>query len=204
MSELCKREDVKIWMNVKAENTATDALVDRLIKAVSGDFLRAIDRDFLAVDDYRDVISITPQPRGMAYKQMVTVGLRHWPVREISAVYVNGQATPESDGWSRDGWYFDEKNEDESRNSILLIDTIGKCRGGASIVVEYSAGYETVPADIEQAVIEWVGYRYTSRNFIGQSAHHTAQGESVTYQNVDAPETTKAVIERYKRSMDLL
>jgi hypothetical protein len=57
------------------------------------------------------------------------------------------------------------------------------------------------PKDIRQAVVDWAAYRYRSRMFIGQNSKHLQTGETVTYQQMEMPMSTAAVLERYSRNL---
>lgn len=75
--------------------------------------------------------------------------------------------------------------------------TVHSSDAEASLDVSYAR--LGAPADVRQAVIEWVAYKYRGREFIGQTSKNLNQGETVSFQQVDAPDSVKAVIERYKR-----
>jgi hypothetical protein len=85
----------------------------------------------------------------------------------------------------------------EDRSYITLH---GSFTGGEKVVVNHDAGYEAVPEDVAQAVVDWVAYRWTMRSFIGLTAKRTAQAETIQFQQTDMPETTRACAEFYRRT----
>ena len=74
--------------------------------------------------------------------------LPDYPVTAVSSVSIDGIAVPTSSSTTTAGYVFDEK-------TIYLR---GYCftRGIQNVLVSYTAGYASVPADVEQACIEWV------------------------------------------------
>jgi hypothetical protein len=210
--DLCKLEDVKEWANAKTPSV--DELLGRLITATSRDFMTAVNRhDLTPVKTYIEVVTIDRRnPEGFsgfsnglssANKPIASVGLRHWPIQKVTSITIDGTSIVASDG-TADGFFYDENEEDESRNTLLLIGSGTAFNRSVLATVVYDAGYDSVPEDIEQAVIEWVAFRYSSRQWIGQVAKHSIQGEAVQYSQQDMPATTKAVIERYSRTEELL
>jgi hypothetical protein len=209
--DLCKLEDVKAWANIAASTPTADALLTRLITAVSRDFMTAVDRhDLTPRKGYIEVVTIdrrNPEGSrscaGAAQKAISVVGLRHWPIQAITSVTIDGTAVVASDG-TTDGFFYDENEEDEARNTLYLIGASTSFNRDTAAIVVYDAGYNSVPEDIEQAVIEWVVFRYRTRDSVGQTSKHLNTGESIQYSQLDMPATTKAVIERYSRNEALL
>jgi hypothetical protein len=209
MPDLCKLDDVKDWLELAANNTAPDKRLARLIAAVSADFLREIDRsDFYPARDYVDVFD-GADPRRHRYlqdnlqharRQLV---LSHRPINSVASVTIDGTDVPASDG-ATDGYWFDRDDDSESRTTLRIIGNSIPIRTRAQIIVRYNAGYTEVPADVEQAVIDWVAYRYRGKEFIGQTSKNLGDGQTVNFQQVYAPETTKSVILRYSQQISLL
>jgi uncharacterized phiE125 gp8 family phage protein len=185
--ELCKLTDVKAWLGLKESDD--DPMLSRLILATSADFARVTNRpDFGGEEDYTDVFTGDDAFRAV---------LRHFPITEVTKVTVDGVEVEASADGTADGWYVDVPPDPERNHTVLLIGSV--FTDGVQCAIEYSAGYAEVPADIAQAVIEWVAYRYRSRGFIGQQSKHLATGETVSFQNMLMPEGTKAVAEHYRR-----
>ena len=194
--DLCQLTDVKSWLAVSPAQSGDDGLLSRLISAVSYDFLREIRRlDFTPAEDYTEV------REGDGGTSMV---LRHWPLNSVSSVTITvpgaspaTQSIQESIDDVTPGYWID-MDLDPERRYMLFLDGFAFI-DLATITVAYNAGYETVPGDVAQAVIDWVCARYKGRQWIGQTSKHMAQGESVQTPETEIPPAVKRVIERYRR-----
>lgn len=69
-------------------------------------------------------------------------------------------------------------------------------RGVNNIVVNYTAGYTTVPYDIDGAVAERVAFEYRKRSRIGQ-ASASVGGESLSF--IEVPASWDATVQNYRR-----
>ena len=193
--DLCQLADVKAWLAMGTNQTTDDNLLSRLITAVSYDFLREIARlDFTPAQDYTEV------REGDGGDLMV---LRHWPLNSVSSVTITipnaSPATtsiPESTDDLMNG-LIDMDLDPERRWELYLDGYV--FMDLAQITITYNAGYATVPQDAQQAAIEWVAYRYKTRQWIGQTSKHMAQGETVQTPESEIPPSVKRVIERYRR-----
>jgi hypothetical protein len=190
MSDLTTLANVKQWAPIASTTTSDDTLISRLITACSNDFERATLRPDLLQDDYTEV----HQGDGSA-----RMTLFHWPINEITTLTIGGTTVAASPDKIQPGYYVDEDIDPER---VYQLYVIGQCfTDGAVVQIDYSAGYETAPEDIEQAVIDWVVYRYKGRPNAGAARRRSSEGEGVDVEQVDAPSTTLAVIERYKRRL---
>jgi Phage gp6-like head-tail connector protein len=208
MPDLCELDDVKAWLNIA--NANGDAVLSRLISAVSADFANCIGRsDFFPAIDYLDVFD-GPDPRWRRHwEQFRThyrrqLELNHRPINSIASVTVDGTDMPASADGVADGYWYDPTEDPEFRVTLKLIGNATAIGPRSQIVVRYNAGYDEVPPDVVQAVIEWVAYRYRSRDWIGQISKHMNQGETVQFQNVTMPATTQAVVQKYQQAISLL
>jgi hypothetical protein len=190
MSDLTTLANVKQWAPIASTTTSDDTLISRLITACSNDFTRATLRPDLLQDDYTEV------HQGDGSTRMT---LFHWPINAITTLTIGGTAVSASPDKIQPGYYVDEDIDPERVYQLYLIGQ--SFTDGAAVQIDYSAGYETAPEDIEQAVIDWVVYRYKGRPNAGASRRRSSEGEDVDVEQVDAPPTTLAVIERYKRRL---
>jgi|SRR5580765_3484435 len=177
MSDLCQLSDLKDQLGITG--TSEDIILERLIGAVSNDFVMEIKRpDFAPSVDYVEWIRHVHQSRhnvrsdqwgyggfyGPYRNRSVTVFLEHYPVNEITKVVLNGNeiialTTPWDPG---PGYWFDDSLEDEERQKVELID----CGTGLfnlgplnQLEVDYNGGYDEIPSTVQQAVLEWVAWR---------------------------------------------
>ena len=195
--DLCQLTDVKAWLAMGTNQTTDDSLLCRLITAVSYDFLREIARlDFTPAQDYTEV------REGDGGDLMV---LRHWPLNSVSSVIITVPNSsppaitdvPESTDDVESGYWIDMDIDPERRWELYLDGYV--FTDLAVVTIMYNAGYATVPQDAQQAAIEWVSYRYKTRQWIGQTSKHMAQGETVQTPDSEIPPSVKRVIERYRR-----
>jgi len=70
--------------------------------------------------------------------------------------------------------------------------------GVRQIAITYTAGYDEIPPDVEQAVIEMVADAYKRRDRLGQRSRSMG-GESVTYFVDTTLPSVKAVADKYER-----
>jgi hypothetical protein len=194
-------ENVKTWLPISTTNNADDGSLMRLITAVSMDFMRATRRPDLLLADYTEV------HQGDGGTRLV---LFHWPIASIDTLTIGGVTIPKSADKVAAGFYVDQDIDPERvwqiyLNGYTFLD-------GAAVQAGYSAGYVqpgqglqggqiALPADIEQAVIDWIGYRYKGRPNVGVTMRKSSEGESVQPEQVDAPPNVLQVIERYRREL---
>ncbi|MHB8303353.1 MAG: hypothetical protein ACYDC6_11030 [Acidobacteriaceae bacterium] len=196
-ADLTTLANVHAWLPIPVTTTSEDPLLTRLITATSMDFQRATARPDLMTSTYTE----TRQGDG-AYRMI----LRHWPITAVSSLTIGGVAIPPSTNQIAPGYYFDENLDPERCFELYLAQM--HFTDGAPVVVNFAAGYATVPGDIEQAVIDWIVYRYKGRPNIGASQRKSMEGrgmgDTVDVEIVDAPPSTQAVIARYKRILPAL
>jgi len=162
---------VKAWLKVAGSDD--DLVLSRLISAAS-DWIRAhLKREVLST-------SYDESFDGLGALQLC---LPQSPVTDVSAVWLNGV-----------------------EHSSFKFDSFGPFlsgyrmpRGPGSVRVQYTAGYETLPADIEQCAIDLVAHNYRRRERIGQ-ASKAMGGEVVSFTVSDVPPECKAALRHYLRA----
>jgi hypothetical protein len=110
------------------------------------------------------------------------------PVTAVTSVTVDGVAIPARTVIGGTGWVF----------SAGGVDLVGYSftAGIQNVVFVYTAG-ETVPADLEQAVIEHAALRYRDRDRVGL-ASQCGGVESVSYSNAGTLAYIEGVIDAYR------
>ena len=227
MSDLCQLSDVKTQLGIT--DTSQDILLRRLITAASDDFMTEIKRtDFAPAVDYVEWIRHIHQVRHVPshlgsygfyspYRnRAVTVFLEHYPVNTIAKVTLDGTeiAALANPFLAGPGYWFDPEREDEERQSVVLIDCVSDWfTFGAlnQLEVDYNAGYDEIPPKVNQAVIEWVGFRLGLSQIqqldqAGGSVTigtYTATGDNIAMQlsatTADIPMNVARAIEFYRR-----
>ena len=187
-TDLTTLESLKEWLPVPSTTTSDDATLSALISACSGDFLRATNRPDLLSATYNEVRQGDGGYRMVAY---------HWPIASIESLMIGSLAVPNSPDKIAAGFFVDEDIDPERVYNIYLNKF--HFTDGAVVQINYTAGYVSVPPDIQQAVNDWVAFRYKQEPNLGQTESRSAEGESVEQSQVDAPANIRAVIERYMR-----
>lgn len=177
MADLTTLANAKQWLGVSG--STDDALLTRLISA-SSDFIKTwLSRDI-------NQISYSSSRHGTGSIRLM---LRNYPVVSILALSIDGMVIPPSVNGSN-GYVYDDF-------SIMLIGYIFT-RGIMNVALSYTAGYPTVPTEIEQACIELVSIRYKERDHIGQVSSAMG-GQTVTYNQKDLSDSIEATLAQYKK-----
>jgi hypothetical protein len=195
---------LKLWLPINSTNSSDDATLSRLLTAVSMDFARATKRPDLLQADYTEVHQGDGSSRMIAY---------HWPAVAVTTLKIGGATIPASADKIANGYYLDEDIDPERIWNIYLNGYLFADR--ALVALTYTAGYIqpgtapedgqiALPADIEQAVLDWCAYRYNERPNVGVTERRSPEGDSAQTPLIDAPPNVLAVIARYMREVPSL
>lgn len=183
--DLTTLANVKAYLSPPLATTADDALLSRLITAASGFIQNWLNRT-IASATYTDTRNGTGGTR---------LFLRNRPVTAVASVTVDGVAIPLGGPQPTTGGYlFDD-------SSVYLIG-YSFTKGAQNVVVQYTAGYATVPFEIEQACIAFVVLRYKERDRIGQVSKNLG-GEVVSFQQKDMPPDVATLLDQYRNVVPL-
>jgi hypothetical protein len=234
MPDLCQLADVKTWLGIT--DTVSDALLQRLITSCSQDFLNEIRRnDFTPAANFADhlfkardywwmgadgIRSFWQGPGLTTSQRRNVIYLRRYPVNSVASVTLDGTAlaaVTDPNDLTQSGFWFDPSLDPENRQKI---DLVGISRIGSgwdnplgNVVITYNAGYDTIPKNIVQAIIEWVAQKRGQSQL--QSANQAAgafklgdyeQTQAISTATLaamaaDVPENVQKVIEQYKRPL---
>lgn len=211
--DLCVRADVKSWLNIAFGNTTDDALIDRMISSCSAQLQAQIGRTIASTayvevysgtnDRFRRKVALNVwMPSIMlSGEKGYAINLRNRPVTAVTQVLVDGQEIP-----ARPALTQGDPNNALVTGGYVLIDEdrleisgpeYEFTSGIGNIQISYTAGFTTTPKDIEDAVIQWVGWLYRSRDRIGQTTKSLA-GETISFAPEEMPPYTRAVIEAWR------
>lgn len=183
MADLTTLANVKAWLNVKT--STDDTLLDRLISACSTFVQSWLNRQILTATS-------TEVRHGEGGTRLL---LANYPVTAVQSLTINGRTIPPAADSTSPGYLFDD----------MEIALVGYefCRGNFNVQVEYTAGFATVPLDIEQAVIETIGLRYKEKDRIGQNS--ISQGGQITtsFMIKDLTPATLTTLTQYRRVVPL-
>lgn len=170
--------NVKAWVKVKGD--ADDALLARLVVACSDAVASYLNRD-LGITAYSE----TFDGAGGNSKLMP-----NYPIRSVQSVRVNGQEIPPRPAFGSPGYVFNEY--------AITLEGYSFARGVANVSVQYQAGYDAPPPDIEQACVEWIADRYAQRDRIGL-ASKGAGGETTAFSLAEMPKAVRIVLDQRKK-----
>ena len=178
MADLTTTANVKTWLGLTA--IADDALISRLVTSAS-DFIQAwLNRTFASA-------SYTDTWDG---KNTARQSFSAYPVSAVSSVTIDGVSIPASTWPGVPGYVF-------SKTSLALIG-YSFTPGMQNCSATYTAGYASIPTEIEQACIELVGLRYRNKDRIGLNSKG-ANGESVAFAQIDLSGSVTDTLQQYKK-----
>lgn len=126
-------EDAKMYLRIGSSDSTYNDIITILINSVSQAIEKFIGRNIIE-RQYEEVYSGTG---------VVSINLRQYPVSAISGVWMDATSKFETDSLLDPDTYYC------NRESGILYRVGGVFDKGANnIKVEYTAGYETVPADL--------------------------------------------------------
>ena len=183
MVDLTTLDAAKLWAGVGGPSD--DVLIAQLITSYS-QFVRSYTNlDF-------DVRSYTIMRNG---RGQIHIMLPQRPINGVSSVVVDGLAILPQTSFGTYGFRFSDR-------AVILDGGAMFTLGQGNVVISYSAGYATIPADIAQAVNELVGLRYKEKDRIGFASKSLA-GELVSFITKDMPVSVKTVLDQYSRKLPL-
>ena len=174
--------NLKAWLGITG--STDDALLARLVTAASQWVQNWLSRDLLSA-----ARSEVRNGTGSA-----TMVLANRPVTAVASLMINGQAVPASSGHSQPGYFFSD--------STLFLRGYTFTRGQGNVTVSYTAGYASIPPELEQACIELISVRYRERDRIGHVSKSLG-GETVTFSQKDAPDSVITILKQYESVVPL-
>jgi hypothetical protein len=174
---------VKAWLDISTTNS--DTVLTRLITAGSAFLINWLNRNILS-SSY-----VNEKYNGNGHQ---SIRLRNWPITAVSSVAVNGtQLTVSADGITN-GFIFDDNHV-----YILPGTSIDRfCKGVMNISIGYTAGYATVPFDVEQACVELVSRKFKERTRIGMTSQSLGGQETNSFSKDDLSKDTKSMLQNYR------
>jgi hypothetical protein len=168
---------VKSWLGV--ESDTDDALLTRLIAAACGWLENSYLYRAIGQADYVKSFN------GRGHQVQL---LPEYPILQVSSVIVDGAAIPARPSPTTNGYAFDDM--------AVYLSGYTFRRGFLNVSISWSAGYATVPEEIEQAAIHLVSARYREKDRIGE-ASKIIQGMQVNFSIKDLPADVVAMLKNY-------
>jgi hypothetical protein len=181
--DLTTLSDVRAWLQSgqQAYPSTDDALLSRLITAASGLITAWLNRPIVSADwqEMRDAVGgdtfvFAVQPV-TAVLLVVVNGVTIPPVPPQPIAPAGQPPTPEPFPWPS-GYIFTP--------TAITIRGYWVPRKRMSVLLQYTAGYPTVPFEVAQACIELVCRKYRERTRIGERSKSLGGGETVSYETV--------------------
>lgn len=177
---------LKAWLKIGTADNAVDGLLNRLITATSGTFLRLVNRPKFILGAQSEVHN-----GNNTFRLFLNV----WPVVSITTVVLNSQAlTPYSASYPS-GYLFDEYG---------LVGNNYRFFKGYQYSVVYTGGFSPVSSEAfaaEQAVISLCSLWYKRKDHADQIAQSLGQQITAKYTEDELPPETRAIIQSLKRNV---
>jgi hypothetical protein len=214
---------VKSWVQIATGNTSDDQIIQDAVTAFSADVLRMTGRGPIdgtipttspfvtpvTYDDFYDGSGSMRQP------------VRNWPVVSVSLVNISGEVIPESTSIRVWGWVIDADRRFISLRGGYApgvatfqnyryqggrygygagVQGPGFAAGIQNVEIVSSAGFASVPYDLEMVARKTVSLNYKRRSWIGQKTQAMAQGAGTVVYNEWAMDRADAnTIDYYRR-----
>jgi hypothetical protein len=118
------------------------------------------------------------------------IQLANFPITAVASLSVDGVVIPPASGPPYAlGYVFND--------TMVSLYGFKFCRGYGNVQIAYTAGYASVPADIEQAVIDWISIKYRELERTGQVSKSIA-GEVITFFTGDMPKTVQTLLLQFR------
>lgn len=118
------------------------------------------------------------------------LSVRNGPVTAVASLTIDGEAISASDGTSA-GYYFQD-------DEIYLLGGLRFNSGRKNILLTYTGGYTTIPADIAHATIEIAAQAYREKEWVGYQSKSLA-GETVAFTRSGLPDSARLALQPYRR-----
>jgi uncharacterized phiE125 gp8 family phage protein len=156
-----------------------DALLQSLLEGSSDFFESECGRSILE-DTYTDTVD------GNGKTSMM---LRASPVVSVATVTVDGAAIPVRPSWDGEGYVL----QGDRIRLVGYTFTVGI----SNVEVVYSAGWATVPEDVQMAVCELAAMKFRQRDSVGIFSRTMGGEGQTTYQTITLPVGIQRVIDNY-------
>ena len=177
-SDLTTLANIKAWLALSTGSD--DAVLARLITATSSYIQSWLGRT-LAVTAYDEVRN------GQGGTRMAFANA---PVTAVASLRLGRVTIPPVSGPHTAGYLFDD--------TLLYLRGHAFWEGEQNVSISYSAGFATIPPEIEQACIELVAQRYRERDRIGRSST-SLQGESAAFVVKDLSPDVQTILQKYQK-----
>lgn len=176
--DLCTLAEARRYVNVSG--TDDDELLQQIITSTSEMFNRHCNRNLLE-KEYTETFD------GNGKTLMI---LENYPINSVLSLSINGaNVAPYTFGASQ-GYI--------AKNHLLTVYGTAFVRGFQNVSINYMAGFQTPPYDLQQACLEVVALRYKERDRVGHISKQLGD-ETVSYLIKALTDNAQQTLKSYKR-----
>jgi len=182
MSDFTTLAAVKEYLGQKETATTDDALLSKLISRASAFIVTYTSREFLtkSYDETRD---------GNGATRLI---LRNQNVTAVASVAINGQPISPGGSITKQGFWFSGR--------WIYLNGSRFPLGFGNINIAYTAGFATIPADIEQVCIELVANKYKRKERVGEVSKNI-NGMVVSFSTTDLSTDHRDILDFYESNI---
>ena len=196
--DLITLEQAGNFLSLDPAQYAADPNLPSLISAFSQFFLTLIGRETVLETSY------TERRNGTGTNSL---GLINTPIISVQSVVISGITVPASPDGVQPGYVADAYTIQLRGGAFVYPQSPGFNTGYPAIFfkdvgnvfVTYSAGYATVPMDIQQCVVEMVAWAYKYKDRFGKVSETTPQVFVSTYSQQPLSPMAKLCVTKYKK-----
>jgi hypothetical protein len=177
VADLTTLANAKAWLAVSGNGD--DDLLSRLVSAISAAAESYMNRTIGSA-----VLSYVRHGNGKT-----VIPFPNAPVTAVTSVTVDAVTIPARIGSSGPGYAFDD--------GFLYLSGYSFAPGVNNVAITNTGGFAKTPMDLEQAVLDWVAFKYRERDRIGLGSK-ILQGETITFLR-DVPPSVLRVFNQYSR-----
>lgn len=183
MPDLTTVERVKQFLPLSSSNTTDDQLLARLVAAASAVVSQYCGRTFTTAShvETRDGTGAT------------ALVCRQAPITAVTSLTIGGQPLALSTQPGQRGYYVSDPI-----TGVIALEGATFTRGRGNVVLTYTAGFATTPADVEQAVIDLIALKYRGRDRVGLVSKGI-QGETTAFFVGALPADVRQVLDQHRR-----
>ena len=163
----------------------TETLLSRLITSCSQSAATYCSRTF-------QLTAYAEARNGLGGTTMV---LKNTPIVGVSSLMINGttiQARPLLSSGSSTGWGYGYVFD----SSRIMLQGLCFHQGQQNVLINYIAGFATIPFDLEQAIIDWVADEFKYKDRIGK-ASEGIEGQTIAFNTKGIPPRVQSVLNVY-------
>lgn len=175
----------KTFAKLDTSNVNTDAALAQWITAASSAFLSLTNRECIAATQFTETVS------GDGTESLI---LRRSPIVSVQSLSVDGRAINAYASGNAQGYALDDNGYSVSMMNGAFF------RGPRNVVITYTAGYDPVPADIQELIAEIVQMKRVKFPRIDKVNDNlpTNAGQTTSFSQRDLPPLGMLIVNKYK------